>query len=125
MVATSASSATFTALAVRCGSTAALKPGSKAIRNVFISDYRREFEAALAYMHTDDFKIDMRLRPLVERIIAALVRYNGARRARRRGQDKADFQAKMNATAFNIKTWIKLLYPKPKRPRPEPGVSYA
>jgi hypothetical protein len=101
------------------------KPGSKAIRNVFISDYRREFEAALAYMHTDDFKIDMRLRPLVERIIAALVRYNGARRARRRGQDKADFQAKMNATAFNIKTWIKLLYPKPKRPRPEPGVSYA
>lgn len=101
------------------------KPGSKAIRNVFISDYRREFEAALAYMLTPDFKVDMRLRPLVERIIAALVRYNGARRARRRGQDKADFQAKMNATAFNIKTWINLLYPKPKRLSPEPGVSYA
>jgi transposase len=89
------------------------KPGSKAMRQVFVSDYRREFEAALAYMQTPGFKVDVKLRPLVERIIAALVRYNGARRARRRGLDKADFQAKMNATAFNIKRWIKLLTQAP------------
>jgi hypothetical protein len=90
------------------------KPGSKAMRQVFISDYRREFEAALAYMQTLDFKADMKLRPLVEHIIAAIVRYNGGRRARRRGRDKADFQAKMNATAYNIKRWIRLLFPKPQ-----------
>jgi IS5 family transposase len=85
------------------------KPGSRAIRHVFISDYRAEYEAALAYSQTEDFKLDMQLRPQVERVIAGIVRYNGGRRARRRGQDNADFQAKMNATAYNIKRWIRLL----------------
>jgi hypothetical protein len=84
------------------------KPGSKAMRQVFISDYRPQVEAARAYNQTDDFKADMRRRPKVERIIAALVRYNGARQARRRGQVQADFQAKMNATAYNIKRWVRL-----------------
>lgn len=90
------------------------KPGSKAIRNVFISDYRPEFEAAQAYMQTPDFKLDMKLRPQVERVIAGVVRYNGGRVARRRGQNNADFQAKMNATAYNIKRWIALRFPKPQ-----------
>jgi hypothetical protein len=88
--------------------------GSQAMRQVFISDYRREWEAALAYSHTPDFKTDLRLRSQIERIIAALVRYNGARRARRRGLDNADFQAKMNATAFNLKCWMHLLRPTPQ-----------
>jgi hypothetical protein len=87
------------------------KPGSKAMRQVFISDYRPDLEAARAYNQTDAFKADMKRRPKVERIIAALVRYNGARRARRRGQLKADFQAKMNATAYNIKRWLRLSPP--------------
>ena len=51
----------------------------------------------------------MKLRPHVERVIAILVRHNGGRRARRRGKKKADFQAKMNATALNIKRWLRLL----------------
>ena len=51
----------------------------------------------------------MKLRPCVERIIAALVRYGGARRARRRGLHKADFQMKMAATAFNLKKWMRCL----------------
>lgn len=84
------------------------KPNSKAMRQVFISDYRSYLEAARAYNQTDEFKTDMRRRPKVERIIAALVRYNGARRARRRGLIQADFQAKMNATAYNIKRWLRL-----------------
>jgi IS5 family transposase len=84
------------------------KPGSKAMRQVFISDYRPQIEAARAYNQTDAFKADMKRRPKVERIIAALVRYNGARQARRRGLTKADFQAKMNATAYNIKRWLRL-----------------
>lgn len=78
------------------------------MRQVFISDHRPHVEAAKAYNQTDDFKADMKLRPLIERIIAALTRYNGARRARSRGQPKADFQAKMNATAANIKRWLRL-----------------
>jgi hypothetical protein len=78
------------------------------MRQVFISDYRLLVEAAKAYNPTDDFKTDMKLRPLIERIIAALTRYNGARRARSRGQPKADFQAKMNATSANIKRWLRL-----------------
>jgi hypothetical protein len=81
------------------------------MRQVFISDYRPLLDAARAYNQTDDFKADMKLRPIIEQIIAGLTRYNGARRARRRGEDKADFQAKMNAMAFNIKRWMSLLDP--------------
>jgi hypothetical protein len=75
-------------------------PGSKGLRQVFISDYRREVEHARRYNATDAFKLDMAQRPRVERIIAALVRYNGARVARRRGKFKCDFQAKTLALAF-------------------------
>ncbi len=55
------------------------KPDS--LRHVFSSDYRKQVEAARAYNQTDEFKADMKKRPAVERIIAALVRYNGAQRA--------------------------------------------
>jgi IS5 family transposase len=88
------------------------KPGSKRMRQVFISDYRREVEAARRYNATEQFQLDLKQRPRVERIIAALVRYNGARNARRRGKSKCDFQAKMNAVAYNLKKWIKLLNPR-------------
>lgn len=88
----------------------ASKPNS--IRHVLISDYRSYIEAAQLYNQTDAFKAEMKIRPCVERIVAALVRYNGARRARRRGQLKADFQMKMAATAFNLKKWMHLLTPQ-------------
>jgi hypothetical protein len=84
-------------------------PGSKAKRQVFISDYRADVDAARAYSLTPEFLADRQLRSRVERFIAGLVRYNGARRARRRGRVPADFQAKMNATAFNLKRWMRLL----------------
>jgi len=79
------------------------------MRQVFISDYRDYLNAARVYAQTDDFQIDMQRRAGVERIIACLTRYNGARRARRRGLHKADFQAKLSAMAFNLKQWMKLL----------------
>jgi hypothetical protein len=44
---------------------------------------------------------------MVEQSIAHLVRYNGARYARRRGQHAADFQAKMCAMAYNLKRWMR------------------
>lgn len=78
------------------------------MRQVFVSDHRPHVEAAKAYNQTEAFKADMKLRSMIERIIAALTRYNGARRARSRGQPKADFRAEMNATAANIKRWLRL-----------------
>lgn len=86
------------------------RPGSSRMRQVFISDYRSEVVAARLYNQTDDYKADMKSRFLVERTIAALVRHNGGRRSRRCGLPMADFQAKMNATAFNLKRWVRLLF---------------
>ena len=86
------------------------RPGSSRMRQVFISDYRSEVVAARLYNQTDDYKADMQSRFLVERTIAALVRHNGGRRSRRCGLPMADFQAKMNATAFNLKRWVRLLF---------------
>jgi hypothetical protein len=96
------------------------QPGSKRYRQVFISDYRREVEAARRYNATDAFKLEMKQRPRIERIIAALVRYNGARYARRRGKLKCDFQAKMNAVAYNLKKWMRV---RGREPRPAPVAS--
>ena len=75
-------------------------------RNVFISDYRMERQALVAYSKTDEFKEDMKLRPSIERKIALLVLHNGARRARFRGLEKVDFQLKMCGMAFNLKRWL-------------------
>ena len=85
------------------------KANPEGFRHVFISDYRPLLEEARAYNQSADFKADMKLRPQIERVIAGIVRHNGGRRARRRGKKNADFQAKMNATAFNIKHWLRLL----------------
>ena len=84
------------------------KADGEGMRQVFISDYRPQVEAAQAYQKTEEYKADMKRRPTVERFIAGLVRYHGARRARRIGLGKADFQAKMCAVAFNLKQWVRL-----------------
>ena len=95
------------------------KPTTKAPREVFISDFRSYVDAAVIYNQSEAYKADRKRRSLIEQTIAHLVRYNGARHARRRGQDAADFQAKMCATAYNLKRWIKLLpsAPGPTLPR--------
>jgi len=85
------------------------KADSQTMRQVFISDYASYVQAARAYNQTDDFKADLKRRPLVERIIACLTRYNDARHARRRGTRRVDGQSKMSAMAFNLKQWMKLL----------------
>ena len=86
----------------------AQKPGSKAYRKVFISDYRLDLDAARAYNQTEAFAADRKRRPRIERFVAELVRYNGARRARRRGHRAADFQAKGAGMALNLKRWVRL-----------------
>lgn len=87
----------------------AQKPGSKAYRKVFVSDYWRDVDAARAYNQTAAFAADRKRRPRVERFVAELVRYNGARRARRRGIGAVDFQAKGAAMALNLKRWVRRL----------------
>jgi hypothetical protein len=60
----------------------------------------------------------MKLRPQAERVIAGLVLHCGARYARFRGLVKVDFQAKMCATAYNLKRWLNLSDPNYRtRPR--------
>jgi IS5 family transposase len=85
------------------------RQGPGAMRQVFISDYRAQVLAAEAYNRTEDFRREMKLRPLVERVIFELTNYNGARDCRRRGQLAADFQAKMCATSHNLKQWVRKL----------------
>lgn len=54
-----------------------------------------------------DYWQDLSQRATIERIIANLVRYHGARHARRRDRSWCDYQVKMNATAFNIRQWLR------------------
>ena len=83
------------------------RQGPRSQRQVFVSDYRAEMEAASAYNRTEAYRADRRLRPRIERVIAELTRYNDARRCRKRGVRSADWQAKMAATAYNIKWWMR------------------
>lgn len=85
------------------------------MRQVFISDYRDLLETARAYNHSDAGQADRKHRTLVERLIANLTRYHGARHARRRGQRNADFQAKMSGVAFNLKQWMRQLARRPQQ----------
>jgi hypothetical protein len=84
-------------------------------RSWFISDYREPVLAAWGYAETEAFKADMKLRPHIERVIAGLVLHCGARYARFCGLAKADFQAKMCATAYNLKRWLNLSDPNYRR----------
>lgn len=87
-------------------------------RQWFISDHRVPLLAALAYAATPAFKLDMKLRPQIERVIAGLVLHCGARHAHFRGLEKVDFQVKMCGTAYNLKRWLNLSDPHYKtRPR--------
>lgn len=79
------------------------------MRQVFISDHRSALAKARTYAKTPEFKEDLKLRATIERHIANLVRYHGGRQARRRGLDKCDYQAKMNAMAFNLRQWMRKL----------------
>jgi hypothetical protein len=86
------------------------RQGPRFMRQVFISDYREQALAAQKYNQSDEFRQEMKQRSLVERVIFELTHYNGARRCRKRGVDNADWQAKMCATAYNIKFWMRRLY---------------
>jgi hypothetical protein len=79
------------------------------MRQIFVSDHRSALALARTYAQTADFLADLKLRALIERIIANLVRYHDGRYAQRRGQSNCDYQAKMNAMAFNLRQWMREL----------------
>lgn len=83
-------------------------PGAK--RQVFISDYRAEVLTARAYNQTETFLKEMKQRSMIERVIAEVVNYCGARRCRRRGLAKADYQAKMGAAVYNLRLWMRKVH---------------
>jgi hypothetical protein len=80
-------------------------PGS--MRQVFVSDYRDYVLAAREYNQTEVFQLEMRQRPLIERVIFELTHYNGARDCRRRGLENADWQARMCSVSYNLKLWMR------------------
>jgi hypothetical protein len=80
-------------------------PGTQ--RQVFISDYRDAVLSAQIYNQTETFKIEMKQRPLIERIVFEVTHYYGARRCRGRGLHNADWQAKMAAVAYNLNLWMR------------------
>jgi transposase len=84
----------------------------KSHRQVFISNHRDQTLAAIEYNKTDQFKQEMKQRPLIERIIFNLTHFFGARYARSTGLPKANFQLSMAAAAFNLRQLIRL----PRRP---------
>ena len=85
------------------------KASPKGCRRVFISTYQEEIRQAKEYNQLPIFQEEMKLRPLVERMIFVLTNYDGARNARGRGIQRADFQAKMCAAARNLRTWMNRL----------------
>ena len=95
-------------------------PKADGHRQVFISSYRSAQRRAILYTQSEAFKADMKQRPAIERIIAALVRYNGARRARSTGLVNADFQVRMAAVAYNLKHWLVLTLAQEKAQRYHP-----
>lgn len=84
-------------------------PDSKktAPRNVFLSFYRDQVQAAQAFNQTDIFKQGIKIRMHIERIIYCLTNIYGARKAHAYGQPRTDFQLKMQATAFNLRQLVR------------------
>lgn len=88
-------------------------------RNVFISFYGDQVEAARLFNQSDLFKRGIKIRMHIERIIYCLTHIYGARKAHAYGQPRADFQLKMQATAFNLRQLVREVLKKSPRPRPE------
>jgi hypothetical protein len=84
-------------------------PDSKksAPRNVFISFYRDQVEAAQEFNQTDVAKAGLKERMNIERLIHCLTNIYGARKAHSYGQARADFQLKMQATAQNFRQLVR------------------
>jgi hypothetical protein len=83
-------------------------------RNVFISFYRDQVAAALLFNQSDTAKQGLKVRMNIERLIFCLTNIHGARKAHAYGLKRADFQLKMQATAFNLRQLVREVIKKSK-----------
>ena len=82
--------------------------GKKSVpRNVFISFYREKVAAAQEFNQTDTAKQGLKTRMNIERHIYCLTHIYGARHAHSYGQQRTDFQLKMQATALNLRQLVR------------------
>jgi hypothetical protein len=91
-------------------------------RNVFISFYRDEVQAAQQFNQTEVAKAGLKERMNIERIIYCMTHIYGARHAHAYGQPRTDFQLKMQATAFNLRQLVREVLKKQASqasPRPQ------
>lgn len=78
-------------------------------RKISISEYYFELKEAVEYAKTEQYKQDMKLRPMIEGKQSEMVRYHGLRRAAYRGIEKTKVQAYFTAVAVNLKRFFRLL----------------
>jgi hypothetical protein len=81
-------------------------------RNVFISFYRGQLQAAQLFNETDIAKQGLKERMNVERQIYSLTNIYGARRAHSYGLKRTDYQLKMQATAHNLRQLVREMVKK-------------
>ena len=81
-------------------------------RNVFISFYRDEVEAAQAFNQTDTARQGLKERMNIERQIYGLTNSYGARYAQSYGQERTDYQLKMQATTLNLRQLVREMVKK-------------
>jgi hypothetical protein len=81
----------------------------KGHRSVYISDYHVYLREALAFNQTAVGRALLHGRWQVEPVIAFLVRYQGCRRARRVGQEAAQFQLYQACAMRNLLMWLSRL----------------
>jgi len=86
-----------------------------ALRNVFISFYRDQVQVAQEFNQTELAKAGLKERMNIERLIYCLTNIYGARKAHSYGQARADFQLKMQATAFNLRQLVREVLKKRAR----------
>jgi hypothetical protein len=76
-------------------------------RQVFISFFRDQLEAAQTFNQSDTFKQGIKQRMNIERLIFCLTNIHGARRAHAYGLQRTDYQLKMQTTAFNLRQLVR------------------
>jgi IS5 family transposase len=78
-------------------------------RVVSKNDYQEEYERLRARAQTEEYLKVRKEHPKVERKLAEMVNWHGARRARYRGRWRVKIQLLMTAIVVNIKRIVRLL----------------
>ena len=86
-----------------------LSPTTRGGRSITKSDYEAQYQAAQQRAHTPEYHAVRREHPRIERKLAELVRWHGARRVRYRGRLRAKIQYLLTSVVVNCKRIVTLL----------------